>query len=165
MELLNAIEQSGFSTWVRESSSIFAYPMILFLHTVGLAFLVGPSVAIVARVLGVAPKLPVAPLEKFYPIMWTGFWINAASGTVLLIADAATKLLNWDFYVKLVFIAAAVLLLKRLRRQLFHSLAGGGDAKWIGIALLCCWTGAITAGRLMAYLGPMSDAPALNKRF
>lgn len=97
MEVLNWIEQTGFSTWVCESSSIFAYPMILFLHTVGLAFLVGPSAAIVARVLGLAPSLPLAPLVKFYPIMWTGFWIDVASGMALLIADAATKLINWGF--------------------------------------------------------------------
>jgi hypothetical protein len=130
MEFLNRVEQTGFSTWVRESPSMFAYPMILFLHTVGLAFLVGPSVALVARVLGLAQNLPLAPMQKFYRVMWVGFWINVGSGTVLLIADAATKLINWDFYVKLLFIAIAII-----------------------------------AGRLMAYLGPVSGAPWLNNKF
>jgi hypothetical protein len=130
MEFLNRVEQTGFSTWVRESPSMFAYPMILFLHTVGLAFLVGPSVALVARVLGLAQNLPLAPMQKFYRVMWVGFWINVGSGTVLLIADAATKLINWDFYVKLLFIAIAII-----------------------------------AGRLMAYLGPVSGAPGLNNKF
>jgi hypothetical protein len=76
---------------------MFAYPMILFLHTVGLAFLVGPSVALVARILGLAQSLPLAPMERFYRIMWIGFWINVGSGAVLLIADAATELIDWDF--------------------------------------------------------------------
>jgi hypothetical protein len=52
MHLFHWIEGTGFSTWVRESPSLFAYLTILFFHTVGLAFLVGPSIAIVARVLG-----------------------------------------------------------------------------------------------------------------
>jgi hypothetical protein len=165
MEFLSRVEQTGFSTWVRESPSMFAYPMILFLHTVGLAFLVGPSVALVARILGLAQNLPLAPMERFYRVMWIGFWINVGSGTVLLIADAATKLINWDFYVKLVFIAAAVVLLKQLRKRVFHDPAGAFSARMLGVGLLLCWTGAITAGRLMAYLGPVSGAPGLNNKF
>jgi hypothetical protein len=69
MELLSWIEQPGFSAWVRESGSLWGYPTILFLHTAGLAFLVGPSIAIGSRVLGFIPSLP-------YPIMWTGFWLT-----------------------------------------------------------------------------------------
>jgi hypothetical protein len=171
MQVLKWIEQTGFSTWVRESPSLFAYPTILFFHTVGLAFLVGPSIAMVARVLGLAPRLPLAPFEKFYAIMWTGFWINVVSGLVLLAADATTKLTNWDFYAKLAFISIAVVVLKRLRKTLFHNPEVKGElsiterAKALGVVLLVCWAGAIAAGRFMAYLGPVSGAPGLNNRF
>jgi hypothetical protein len=134
-----------------------------------LAFLVGPSIAIGSRVLGIIPRLPLSPLEKFYPIMWTGFWINAVSGVILLMADATTKLTNWDFYVKLVFIALAVVALKLLRKQVFHNPTDGAqipaEGKVLSVVLLVCWTGAITTGRLMAYLGPVSGAPGLNNRF
>jgi hypothetical protein len=134
-----------------------------------LAFLVGPSIAIGSRVLGFIPRLPLSPLEKFYPIMWTGFWINAVSGVILLMADATTKLTNWDFYVKLVFIALAVVALKLLRKQVFHNPTDGAqipaEGKVLSVVLLVCWTGAITTGRLMAYLGPVSGAPGLNNRF
>jgi len=40
MDLLATLESSGFSTWLRESNSIWGYPMILTLHTVGLALVV-----------------------------------------------------------------------------------------------------------------------------
>jgi hypothetical protein len=134
-----------------------------------LAFLVGPSIAIGSRVLGFIPRLPLSPLEKFYPIMWTGFWINAVSGVILLMADATTKLTNWDFYVKLVFIALAVVALKLLRKQVFHNPTDGAqipaEGKVLSVVLLVCWTGAITTGRLMVYLGPVSGAPGLNNRF
>jgi hypothetical protein len=101
-------------------------------------------------------------MEKFYRIMWAGFWVNVASGLVLLIADAATKFVNWDFYVKLIFVAGAVVFLKQLRRRLFHNPVAVPSAKFLAIGLLICWTGAIIAGRLMAYLGPVSGAPGYS---
>ena len=61
---------------------------ILFLHTLGLGILVGFTAAIDFRVLGFAEQLPLAPLARFFPLIWIGFWINAVSGTLLLIDDA-----------------------------------------------------------------------------
>ena len=164
MEFLAWLEGTSFGTWVREASTLWAYPTILFLHTIGLAFLVGTNAAIDLRLLGIARRLPVAPLERFYRIMWLGFWINAASGVVLLIADATTKLTNPVFYVKMGFIALAVANMVLIRRKLFRD--PDLDAKPIpvlgkilGATSLVLWAGAITAGRLMAYLGPVSGAP------
>jgi hypothetical protein len=62
MQFLASIEHSGFGTWVREAPTIWAYPTVLFLHTVGLAFLVGINVAIDLRILGVARSMPLAPM-------------------------------------------------------------------------------------------------------
>lgn len=166
MHFLIWLEQTGFSIWVRESPSLFAYPMILFLHTAGLAFLVGPSIVIGSRILGFPRTLPLDPLEKFYPIMWVGFCVNAISGTVLLVADATTKFTNWDFYVKLAFIIVAVIALQMLRGRAFHHPeASATSSRALAIVVLVCWCGAIFAGRLMAYLGPVSGAPALNNKF
>ena len=78
MQVLASLERSGFGTWVREAPTIWAYPTVLFLHTVGLAFLVGINVAIDLRILGVASSMPLAPMKKLFPWMWAGFWINAA---------------------------------------------------------------------------------------
>src|SRR5262249_57366534 len=101
MQFLASLENSAFGTWVRGPGSLWAYPTILFMHTVGLGFLVGLNVAIDLRILGVAPQLPLAPFERFYRIMWTAFWINTLSGSALLIADATTKLTNGVFYIKM----------------------------------------------------------------
>ena len=40
------LENLQFSTWLRESNSIWAYPTMLTLHTIGLALLVGASAAL-----------------------------------------------------------------------------------------------------------------------
>ena len=41
MDILKAIENAGFSRWVVESSSVFAFPSILLLHTIGMGVVVG----------------------------------------------------------------------------------------------------------------------------
>src|SRR5437667_9771428 len=109
MDFLRWVEQSGFSSWVRESSSVFAFPSILLLHTIGMGVVVGINAGINLKILGLAPALPLAPMERFFPLFWVGFWVNAITGTILLIADATTKMTNPDFYVKMCFIALAVI--------------------------------------------------------
>src|SRR5438094_462869 len=119
MEFFHYLEQTGFAAWIRESDSIWAYPTILFLHTIGLGIVVGINSAIDLRILGLASRLPLEPLEGLFPLMWVGFWINAASGTLLLIADASTKLANPVFYIKMGFIALAVVDVFVIRTRVF----------------------------------------------
>ena len=171
MQLLAALENTSFSIWVRESSSLWAYPTILFMHTVGLGFLVGLNAAIDLRILGFARRMPLAPMERFFKIMWTAFWVNAVSGTMLLVADATTKLTNTVFYIKLGFIALAVTNMILIRRRIFRDPAIDVDmrpldrsARALAVTSLVFWGGAITAGRLMAYFGPVSGAPGLQNR-
>src|SRR5436190_23433160 len=114
MDFLARLEQTGFSTWVRESSSIFAFPSILLLHTIGMGVVVGINAGIDLRILGLAPAMPLAPMEKFFPLLWVGFWVNAITGAILLAADATTKMTNPDFYVKMGFIALALINLRML---------------------------------------------------
>jgi hypothetical protein len=160
MAFLQWLENTGFSVWVRESPSIFAFPSILLFHTVGMALCVGVSAGINLRILGFAPSLRLAPLERFFPILWLGFSINAISGTILVMQDATSKLRNVDFYVKMVFIALALVNLKMIRNRVFRDpqIDRGPLApniKVLAVSSLFFWLGAITAGRLLAYVGPV----------
>jgi hypothetical protein len=163
MDVLRAIEDSGFGIWVRESGSLWSYPTIVFLHAVGLTFVAGVNAAVDLRLLGFAPRLPLASMRGLFPVMWVGFWINALSGIALLIADATTMMVSWVFWVKIAAIVLAVVTLARIRHVLYldpHAAAapGGTDAvaprlKMLAVASLFLWTAAVTAGRLTAYLG------------
>jgi len=160
-DFLVYLEQSNFSIWVRESGSLMAFPGILLLHTYGMAVLVGIVVAIDLRILGFAPALPLAPIGKFLPLLWVAFWINAVTGTILLVADATTKLRNPDFFIKMGFILVAVIVQRRIQSRVFapRQIGFGAttpNAKMLAVASLTCWLGAITAGRLLAYVGPVS---------
>src|SRR5687768_1768359 len=114
------IESSALSVFVREWPSLWGFPFILILHTWGLAFLVGANVAIAARALGAAQGVPLAALEPYYRVMWVGFWINALSGVLLLIAYPTKALTNPLFYVKLLLIAVALVVAQQIRQQLRH---------------------------------------------
>lgn len=169
MDFLTWLESLKFSIWVRESGSIWAFPTILFLHTLGMGIVAGLSTAIDLRLLGISPKTPVKPLERLYPMIWIGFWINAVTGTILLVADATTKLTNWDFYVKMIFIFIGVWVLYVMRGRVFgdpelDKAPVSSGAKNLAWASLVCWFGAIVAGRLLAYLGPVSGLQGVVNR-
>jgi hypothetical protein len=161
MAFLLRLEQSGFSVWVRESGSLMAFPGILLLHTYGMALLVGIVAAIDLRILGFAPGLPIGPLAKFLPILWLAFWINAVTGTILLVADATTKMTNPDFFIKMGFIALAVVNQRMIQTRVLRDpqvdkAPFSTNAKVLAVTSLVFWLGAITAGRLLAYVGPVS---------
>ena len=86
---------------------------------------------------------------------------NAVTGTILLVADATTKLANPDFYVKMVFIALALINLRMQRNSLFRVVHADKrplttNDKILALTSLFFWLGAITSGRLLAYVGPVS---------
>lgn len=156
-DVLEAIENSGFSTWVREAPTVLAYSTVLALHTFGMAFLVGLSGMIALRALGFARGLPLAPMEKFFPLIFVGFWVNAATGVVLTMLAARALLSNPDFYVKLAAIAGAIISLRMLRAGLFHEGVTFDTGpvplktRIVAVAMLVFWAVAVTAGRFTAY--------------
>ena len=156
MNFLDTIENLGFSTWVRESPSKWAYPTVLLLHVIGMGVVAGLSGMISLRLLGVSPKTPVQPLERLYPLIWFGFWVNAITGTALLLASATKRMVDPTFYIKMVFIFVGVALLQQTRKKVFHHLGPAdalpGSARGLAWASLICWLGALTAGRLLAYI-------------
>jgi hypothetical protein len=125
------------------------------LHTVGLAMVVGPNAVLDLRILGAGARLPIDALRPVFRIMWIGFALNASTGLVLFVSEAADKGLLWIFYVKLSLIALALIAASRTRRLIFGADGAAADipgsAKTLAILSLVLWTGAIFAGRLMAY--------------
>ena len=149
-----ALEQLPLSTWLRESDSIWAYPTMLTLHTIGLALLVGASAALNLRVLGRGQAIALADLRPLFRWMWVGFWINALSGVVLLMADATTKAAAPMFLIKLGLIAVGVAIMAAQKREAFAPAAHVTPAaRRLAAASLTVWFVAIAAGRLMAYPG------------
>ena len=155
-EWLTALETTGFATWLRESGSIWAYPTVLTLHTTGMGVLVGANWALDLRFLGVASSLPLSGLERLFRAMWIGFWVNFVTGVMLFAADATTKGTTNVFVIKLGLVIIAVIVAVLMKRSVY----GGRDVPTVVpiTGRLCAalsivlWLGAITTGRLMAYI-------------
>ena len=149
------LEATALSTWVRESTSVFAFPTILSFHAIGMGLAVGVNVAIAARLLGFIPAVPPHELRRFGPIMWLGFWMNAASGLLLFLGYPTKALTNPVFYMKMSLIAVGMWLYGLMSRQLTSAgrpgLSGPASATALAVASLVCWAGAVTTGRLLAY--------------
>ena len=58
--------------------------------------------------------------------MWWGFWVNATTGTALLLASASKRLVDPTFYVKMIFIFAGVAVLQLTRKKVFRNLGPDG---------------------------------------
>ena len=158
MDFLTQLEQTGLGIFVRESPSLLSYPTILFMHTVGLGLLVGASFAIDLRILGSGREMALAPMEKFFPVILAGFWISLLSGALLFVADAGTLGRNPVFYIKMACIVLAMVTVRVTRGRILRGpLADHSPAPMLGkimaSASLLFWVGAITAGRLTAYIG------------
>ena len=112
------LESTPLNEWIIGSPSLFAFPGILALHAIGMGFAAGLSAAIDLRILGVARTVPLSEMRRLLPMLWAGFWLNAASGILLLIGYPTKALTNPVFYLKLTLIAIAMVLVRRIGRQL-----------------------------------------------
>lgn len=157
LDFFQMLQDSAFGVWVSASPSIFAYPTILMLHTVGLALVVGPNAVLDLRLLGAGARIPLAELRPVFRVMLIGFILNASTGIALFVSEASEKGVAWIFWVKLAIIAVALLVAQRTKRLVFGGVTPPEGnvslgVKLLALASLALWFGAITAGRLMAYI-------------
>jgi hypothetical protein len=150
------LSATTFARWINESESLFAYPGMLFFHTLGLAIVVGISIAVGLRLLGFATRIPLASMRALFRYLWLGFWINAVSGAMLFAADAPRKAQNPLFEIKLALVALGVMVMALVYRHLVQVEREPRDtsrtlSRLLAIASLLIWTAAIAAGRLIAY--------------
>jgi hypothetical protein len=154
--MLEWLESSGLSTWVREGETIWAFPTILTLHTFGMGLLVGTSAVIDLRLLGIGRRLAIAPMRPLFTVMWGGFWLNLITGSMLFAADATRRGTDPLFMIKLVFVAIGVATVVMIQRSAFdappEAAAAGPSPKTLAAVSLAAWTAAVTAGRLLAYV-------------
>jgi hypothetical protein len=149
------LEATAFSTWMRESPSVFAFPIILSMHTIGMGLVAGINAALDLSILGLVPGVSAFDVKRFFPVMWFGFYLNAASGVALLIGYPTKALTNPVFYLKLLFIAVAMTILSSISRRLSVEATPKPRATvrigTLAVASLFCWVTVITTGRLLAY--------------
>lgn len=155
--MLEVLENSALAVWVRESPSIFAYTLVLSLHAVGLAMVVGTNTLINLRLLGFGRGIPLAALPSFYVTIWFGFVINAVSGLMLFAAEAKSMAAMPAFWLKLVFVALGMVVAVTIKKRCLEdevALSSGVVsplARKLAVVSLVCWSVALIVGRLTGY--------------
>jgi hypothetical protein len=156
LQLMTALHDSAFSTWLREAETVWAFPTVLTVHTFGMMLLVGCAWVVDLRLLGVARTIPIGPLRPLFRIMWFAFWINLATGILLFIADPERKATSYLFGFKMFLIIINLPLLKRLERALYREspepVAVASSTRQLAAASAMLWAGTIFAGRLLGYM-------------
>lgn len=155
-DFLVALEQTSIATFIRESSSYLGFPTVLTMHTFGLCFIMGANVIVSARMLGVAPNMPLKPLRRLFPFMWIGLALTIVSGVGLMMAAATKRVLNPILLVKIVIIAVAIPVTWALQRKVFDDPSVSDatlppNARTIAASQLFLWVMVLIAGRLIAY--------------
>jgi hypothetical protein len=156
MDFIQLIEQSSPMVWLREGGSLWGYPAILFAHTLGLGAVAGVNGVIDLRVLGFGRRIPLSSLLGMFSIAWAALVVATVSGLILLAADATAKLAAPIFWVKMLFVILALLCTQQVKRVVTAGDGAEASGRIWAYASIACWAGAITAGRLIAYLGSAS---------
>ena len=155
--MLASLDQSAFSMWLLSSNSIWAYPTVLTLHTFGMMVLVGSALMIDLRLLGFGRGIPLSSLERLFRVMWGAFWLNLLTGTMLFIADASKRGTQPLFLVKLLLVGSGIATIVLIRRRIFDGtkepVVISSAARRLAFTSLLVWSAAVTAGRLLAYVG------------
>ena len=171
MDWLAALEQTDLSIWVREGDlgeTLLWMPVfyvMLAVHAIGMAMIVGISFVITARLFGYARSLPLAMVHRLVGFGWWGFWINAISGLLLFIGQPRRELITVAFDLKILAIAVArvmlILMSNALRETQATANADGTvsevvsqRARVTALLSMVFWLLAIFFGRIIAYTQP-----------
>ena len=152
------LENTPVGVTVRQS--IWLFPIVETIHTVGIVLMAGTIAVVDLRLLGVGLRRePVSGvLQQVLPWTWAGFALMFVTGG-LLVSSEAVKLYNSVFFrIKLVLLFVAA-----VNALVFHWTIYRQAARWdlaastparvkvAGLLSLTCWIGIIAMGRAIGY--------------
>ena len=151
------LETTELATWV--AVSLWGYPIMLSLHVVGLAVVVGIFAMRDLCLLGVFRGVQPSAFLGLSKLGWVGFIVNALSGFALFASQATVFVTSIPFLVKIACIVAGMILAgviqSRLRAEVGlddSSATISKSTRIIAAVSLMFWLAAIIAGRLIAYI-------------
>ena len=143
------LENTPWGVTVRDSS--WMYPVVLWVHFIGLSMWLATSLAVDLRLMGVgARRQTAAELSNgFLAWNWIGFSVAFLGGFLLLSAEATTYVTNTGFRLKLAVLTPLaviwhVVIQKRTAAwtQVEHTSAIG---KWAGLIEFVLWISVVAA--------------------
>jgi len=158
MPVFEWLETTALAIWVGES--LWGYPIVLGMHAIGLAIVVGIFVMLDLRILRVIRDVSFDAFLSLFRLAWIGLLVNTISGSALFTSQASTFVESAPFLIKISSVIAGVIVGIVIQRRLKLRAADWdiadtnieSSARALAALSLVCWIGAIFAGRLIAYL-------------
>ena len=157
--MLSWLESTAYSEWI--VAGLVGWPLMLSMHAVGLAIVVGILFALNMRMLGYFKPIPYVALSELMTYSWIGIALNVFSGFSLFMAQATVYVTNIPFLAKITFIVLGIANVHYTQRVLKREAAGWDAADTDTVpqmslllagSSLAFWILAVVGGRLIAYL-------------
>ncbi len=157
MTVLYWLEGTAFSDWVL--TSIIGFPLMLSLHAVGMAVSMGLILVLDLRLLGRFKFVSYLFFHRALLLAWAGLTINFISGTALFVPRGVEYVGDPAFLTKMTLIVLGVLNMTWLQGQLNREadvwergIAVPAVVRIVAGVSMLTWFGALTSGRLIAYV-------------
>ena len=157
MAFLTWMEGTAYSEWI--VAGLVGWPLMLSMHAVGLAIIVGIMFVLSLRMAGYFKPIPYASLNDLMAFGWIGIALNVFSGFSLFMAQASFYVTSPPFLVKITFVILGIANLHYTQKVLRREAAGwdaAGAVPQLSVVLagssLGFWILAVVGGRLIAYL-------------
>lgn len=158
VDTLGSIERSGLGEAIRTTP--YLYPILMSLHVVGIALLLGPALVVDLRLLGFARKaVPVTVATRYLlPVCHVGFAIVVCTGIAMFVAIAMavgeSAAAPWKFGL----IAVAGVNIIVFHKGIYRSVEKWDlnakpplQARIAATVSALSWTGVVFGGRFLAY--------------
>jgi hypothetical protein len=141
-------------------TELWGWPLVLALHELGTALVLGFVFIICLRLLGIFETIPYTSLQRLFPVIWVSLALQFLTGFVLWMTKPTQYVADAAFLLKLLFIIVGITLLSYLygfvkREAALWEASGAvssGGIRFVAPSLLA-WCVVLVAGRLTAYLG------------
>jgi hypothetical protein len=143
------LESTPWGVMVRDST--WMYPVMKWVHFVGLSMWLGTRLTVDLRLIGVGERRQTAAelSNRLYAWSWIGFFVAFLGGFLLFSVEATTYVLHTGFRLKLAVLTPLALIWhvvvhKKTRAwtQTEHTSAMG---KWAGLIEFLLWVSVVTA--------------------
>ena len=139
--LFQWLDHTGIGEALRSNPVLF--PLVSIIHLLGLAMLVGTILMVDLGLLGVGMRRqPVWRVAgELQPFTWTGLAVMLVTGPILLTGEAITMYCNWAFWIKLAFVALAILFYFTAHRRAISNTSSLSrkQARSVAIVSLALW--------------------------
>lgn len=159
MSVLIYLKESEFSQWL--SLSMAGFPVLIALHSVGMAVVVGMSLMVTLRLSGFITDIGAELLPRLLRIAVAGFVLNFLTGVALFITRGPEYLGSLMFLFKMLLVGIGTVILFRLQRRLGRrqrdetTILADGTSRSMSLVSTTVLFAAVVAGRLIAYLSDL----------